>query len=68
MLIHDLRRLVLKDPELPLQALPDYWAGSIARELAASIYNTLRNRGELWLDSNAKNAAGTLPPPEPAFF
>lgn len=68
MLIHDLRRLVLKDPELPLQALPDNWAGSIARELAASIYNALKNRGEIWLDSNAKNATGTLPPPEPAFF
>lgn len=68
MLIHDLRRLVLRDPELPLQALPDNWAGSIARELAADIYSALRDRGETWLDSNAKNAEGTLPPPEPAFF
>ncbi|KZL14267.1 Transcriptional repressor PaaX [Pseudovibrio sp. Ad26] len=67
-LIHDLRRLVLRDPELPLQALPDEWAGSVARELAAGIYNTLRDHGEIWLDSNAKNAEGTLPPPEPAFF
>ncbi|KZL26947.1 Transcriptional repressor PaaX [Pseudovibrio sp. Ad37] len=67
-LIHDLRRLVLRDPELPLQALPDKWEGSVARELAAGIYNTLRDHGEVWLDSNAKNAEGALPSPEPAFF
>ncbi len=67
-LIHDLRRLVLRDPELPLQALPDDWAGSVARELAAGIYNTLKDHGEIWLDSNARTATGTLPPPELAFF
>ncbi|KZK91643.1 Transcriptional repressor PaaX [Pseudovibrio sp. Ad46] len=67
-LIHDLRRLVLRDPELPLQALPEKWAGSVARELAAGIYNTLRDHGEIWLDSNARTTAGALPPPEPAFF
>ncbi len=68
MLIHDLRRLVLRDPELPQQALPGNWAGSIARELAATIYNALRDNGENWLDSNARNAQGALPAPVPAFF
>ncbi|WP_139201331.1 PaaX family transcriptional regulator C-terminal domain-containing protein [Pseudovibrio axinellae] len=68
MLIHDLRRLVLRDPELPQQALPDNWAGSVARELAANIYSKLKDRGEIWLDSNARNVEGNLPPLAPAFF
>lgn len=68
MLIHDLRRLVLRDPNLPAQALPDQWSGSVAREMAAEIYNALKDLGEIWLDSNGKNAAGPLPSPSPVFF
>lgn len=41
MLVHDLRRARLRDPELPPALLPDDWVGHRAVELAGSVYRTV---------------------------
>lgn len=38
LLIHDYRRLLFKDPQLPAQLLPPDWSGTMARDLVARLY------------------------------
>ncbi len=38
MIVHDLRRARLRDPELPRDLLPPRWNGDAARQLAATVY------------------------------
>ena len=52
LLIHDWRRIVLRDPGLPDSLLPDGWIGHDARNLVRKIYNGLRPGSENWLDAN----------------
>jgi phenylacetic acid degradation operon negative regulatory protein len=49
-LVHRMRRLVLRDPVLPLRALPADWAGDAARLLFADRLATLQQPSERWLD------------------
>ena len=50
MLIHDWRRIVLRDPSIPLVLLPDDWPGEEARALMHSIRDSLMPASEAWLD------------------
>jgi phenylacetic acid degradation operon negative regulatory protein len=50
LLIHDWRRIVLHDPELPPALLPTDWPGEGARALTRRIYGHLRSLSETWLD------------------
>lgn len=50
LLIHDWRRIVLRDPGLPLALLPADWPGEEARALVRAIYARLRGPSEAWLD------------------
>ncbi|TKT80193.1 PaaX family transcriptional regulator C-terminal domain-containing protein [Aquamicrobium sp. LC103] len=56
LVIHDWRRVVLRDPGLPAALLPENWPGEEARALAREISRHLSAQSEAWLD-----AAG-LPP------
>jgi len=38
LLIHDYRRIVLKDPQLPAELLPESWVGETAKSLCEQIY------------------------------
>ena len=44
LLIHDYRRILLKDPHLPAEFLPPDWAGEAAREQCAALYHALARR------------------------
>jgi phenylacetic acid degradation operon negative regulatory protein len=66
LLIHAFRRLVLRDPGLPRDLLPDHWEGDAARALAARIYHSLVGPSEAFLD-RASNAEGPLPRPDARF-
>lgn len=46
LLIHEYRRVRLKDPELPPDLLPTGWAGARARRLAGELYRTVREPAE----------------------
>jgi phenylacetic acid degradation operon negative regulatory protein len=62
LLVHEWRRLVLRDPLLPEALLPEGWPGLAARELAASLYARLGPAAEAWLDAEGRNEDGPLPP------
>lgn len=44
MIVHDLRRARLSDPDLPHALLPDGWVGTEAFDLAARIYRSVDDR------------------------
>jgi phenylacetic acid degradation operon negative regulatory protein len=67
LLIHQFRRIVLRDPNLPQALLPLPWPGDPARELAARIYARLVPPAEAYLDEIARNEHGALPPPDAGF-
>jgi phenylacetic acid degradation operon negative regulatory protein len=67
LLIHEFRRIVLRDPGLPGSLLPGDWPAQRARALAARIYGRVVPVAERFLDANAGNESGPLPPPEPSF-
>ena len=60
LLIHDYRRLLLRDPGLPLSLLPDNWPGQQARELCAQLYKNLSVPSETYLNKNLHLADGRL--------
>ncbi|WP_137181086.1 PaaX family transcriptional regulator C-terminal domain-containing protein [Roseomonas sp. AR75] len=62
LLVHEWRRLVLRDPLLPAALLPGDWPGHQARALAARLYARLAPDAEGWLDAEGRNEAGPLPP------
>ena len=49
LVIHDWRRIALRDPGLPLALLPKDWPGETARSLARDIYGRLVGPSETWL-------------------
>jgi phenylacetic acid degradation operon negative regulatory protein len=62
LLIHHYRRVVLRDPLLPLALLPGNWPGSAARALCAEIYRAVLPASEQWLDHQGLNENGPLAP------
>jgi phenylacetic acid degradation operon negative regulatory protein len=62
LLIHEFRRIVLRDPGLPPGLLPDDWPGAAARALTARLYRKLVTESEAFLDSAAQDQNGALPP------
>jgi len=62
LLIHYYRRVVLRDPLLPLALLPKNWPGNAARTLCGEIYRAVLPASEQWLDHHGLNESGALPP------
>jgi phenylacetic acid degradation operon negative regulatory protein len=63
LLIHDWRRIVLRDPLLPAAMLPLDWPGTRALELVSGAYRRILRASERWLDRHAVNEDGPLPAP-----
>ena len=63
LLVHDWRRIVLRDPGLPATLLPEAWPGEAARALASRVYAALAAPSEGWLDG-----AGLPPQVDPVRF
>lgn len=61
LLIHHYRRVVLRDPLLPLALLPKDWPGRAARALCGTIYRALIPASEQWLHRHGSNENGPLP-------
>ncbi|MDE1935703.1 phenylacetic acid degradation operon negative regulatory protein PaaX [Bradyrhizobium sp.] len=62
LLIHHYRRVVLRDPLLPLALLPKNWPGNAARVLCGAIYRATLPASEQWLDDHGLSESGPLPP------
>lgn len=67
LLIHDWRRILLRDPPLPRALRPAGWPGAQARDIVAAAYAALRRSSETWLDGCEAAPDETLPPPTPVF-
>lgn len=62
LLIHDYRRLLLRDPELPDVLVPVAWPGQTARVLCKALYRRLLAPSERHLDFCLRTANGSCPP------
>ncbi len=62
MLIHEYRRILLKDPELPVDLLPANWPGFAAKEIAARLYRLLAHRSHVFIVGHFRHAHGAVPP------
>jgi phenylacetic acid degradation operon negative regulatory protein len=62
LLIHDFRRLLLRDPELPDELLAKRWPGQQARALSKAMYGHLLAPSEAYLDGMVHLASRERPP------
>ncbi|OHC71731.1 MAG: phenylacetic acid degradation operon negative regulatory protein PaaX [Rhodocyclales bacterium RIFCSPLOWO2_02_FULL_63_24] len=67
LLIHEFRRVQLRDPQLPRQLLPNDWPGDIARQICAELYLLTRQQAERHLTNILETANGPLPEAAPYF-
>lgn len=67
LLMHDFRRALLHDPQLPSQLLPANWSGGIARQLCEDIYRITCPHAQQHLLAVCQTANGPLPPQRPIF-
>lgn len=68
LLIHVYRRALLRDPGLPADIMPETWSGRQATELAARIYDILKEPAQAYLESTVSGIDGPLPPLSDAYF
>jgi len=64
LLIHEYRRLHLRDPLLPQRLLPPRWPGTQAAQLCREIYVRVFPASEEYLSATASRLSGPLPPPD----
>jgi phenylacetic acid degradation operon negative regulatory protein len=64
LLVHEWRRIVLRDPLLPSELLPKGWPGAAARGAFRAIYHAAAKGCERWLDATAVDERGVLPCPD----
>lgn len=62
LLVHEWRRIALRDPGLPAALLPADWPGATAHTLAGTLYRRLLPASEAWLDLHGRAEDGALPP------
>jgi phenylacetic acid degradation operon negative regulatory protein len=62
LLIHEYRRLHLRDPLLPERLLPAGWPGIRAAQLCRAIYGRVFAASEIYLTEVAADLEGALPP------
>lgn len=67
LLIHEFRRVQLRDPQLPRQLLPNGWPGDIARQICSELYMLTRQQAERHLANVLQTADGSLPEAAPYF-
>jgi phenylacetic acid degradation operon negative regulatory protein len=66
-LIHDYRRVLLRDPTLPAALVPADWVGRKAYATAATLYRALAPPAERWIDGHLRGGNGPLPTADSAF-
>lgn len=67
-LIHEYRRILLRDPDFPVDMLPSGWVGFEAQQATSRIYNALKTNSVDHILQSMENAQGALPAPDKPFF
>lgn len=68
LLMHEFRRVLLRDPQLPPQLLPRSWPGETARRMCRELYSVTQCGAEQYLADVLETVDGPLPPPADYFF
>lgn len=68
LLIHEYRKVHLRDPQLPLTLLPQPWVGAEAYELCRRLYGAVFAAAEDYLSRTAQAAEERLPPAGAAVY
>lgn len=68
LLIHDYRRILLKDPQLPEDVLAPDWQGTSARALCARVYRQVAARAEAFIDAEVETFDGPAAPAAEGFW
>jgi phenylacetic acid degradation operon negative regulatory protein len=63
LLIQEYRKVLLRDPQLPVELLPSGWHGAAAYQLCRNLYHALYAAADAYLSSTMETADGQLPPP-----
>jgi phenylacetic acid degradation operon negative regulatory protein len=61
LLIHEYRRILLSDADLPAELLPVNWPGKTAFDLTANLYKTVQEGAMSYIKSNMETVDGHLP-------
>ena len=65
--IHEYRRVVLRDPQLPAELLPEKWAGARARRLLADLYARAVGPSSDWIRRTGETSGAGFPAAAAAF-
>jgi phenylacetic acid degradation operon negative regulatory protein len=66
LLIHEYRRILLQDPQLPPELLPSDWTGALARNLAANLYRACAPIADRFIDGYVHDRDGSPLKAEPS--
>jgi len=58
--VHEYRRILLSDPELPAEMLPADWEAYAAQSLTGEIYRQLAGPTTQWVNQELLNADGNM--------
>ena len=65
--VHEYRKILLRDPALPSDLLPETWPGREAYALIQKLYRTVVQPAEIFVSERFENETGALPPPAGEF-
>lgn len=68
LLLHEYRKIHLRDPMLPAVLLPEDWAGTDAQRLCRDLYAKVFPASEQYLSATVQTQAGALPAPAAEIF
>jgi phenylacetic acid degradation operon negative regulatory protein len=68
LLVHEYRKIHLRDPQLPASLLPQQWAGADAHALCRSLYAKVFGASEEFLSARVHTPKGALPQPAAEVF
>jgi phenylacetic acid degradation operon negative regulatory protein len=68
MLVQEYRKVLLRDPLLPAELLPEGWHGVPAYQLCRNLYRRVYAAADDFMSRTMETADGPLPPPAPDFY
>ena len=68
LLIHEYRRILLKDHELPEQMLPEQWQGFAAHQWVNHLYSELAQPSLNYIRQALQNSSGSLPKEQESYW
>jgi phenylacetic acid degradation operon negative regulatory protein len=68
LMLQEYRKILLRDPLLPAELLPQAWHGVPAYQLCRNLYRRVYSAADEFLSETMETAEGPLPPPSPDFY